>query len=388
MRPLTRRYYWLLFVFLIVCSTGHAQWLGDSVSESHLQKGIGLVYDLSFDSAQAEFRAVERAHPDHPAGYFFLAMVDWWKIVTDIGNTSHDEHFIGELDHVIDLCDKRLDANGNDTTALFFKGGSLGFEGRLFVNREDWLKAANAGREALPIVQKAAKLAPENTDILLGTGIYNYYAAVVPEQYPFVKPLTLFFPKGNRVRGLDQLRTAAEKARYAGTEAKYVLLVSLVNFEHAYGDALILALQLHAQYPNNALFHRYVGRCYASASNWDEMNRVFKEILDDVHAHRLGYDQLTEREANYYLGLHAMEFADYDSALSYFYRADELSRVLDADGPSGFMTATNLRIGMIYDLQGKRDLAITQYRKVLDMKDYMDAHKQAQQYLTAPYRKS
>ena len=365
-----------------------AQWLGDSVSESHIQRGIGFVYNLSFDSAQSEFRAVANAFPDHPAGPFFLAMVDWWKIVTDIGNTSHDDHFIAELDHVIDLCDRRLDRNGNDTTALFFKGGALGFEGRLFVNREDWLKAANAGREALPIVQKAYKLAPENDDILLGIGIYNYYAAVVPEQYPFVKPLTLFFPKGDRAKGLAELRDAAEKARYAATEAKYVLLVSLVSFEHSYGGALILALQLHAEYPRNALFHRYVGRCYASVANWDEMHRVFTEILADVNAHRLGYDRLTEREANYYLGLHEMEVANYDSALAFFYRSDELSRTLDVDGPSGFMTAANLRIGMIYDLQGKRDLAIVQYRKVLDMKDYLDAHKQAQQYLTFPYRKS
>jgi hypothetical protein len=87
----------------------------------------------------------------------------------------------------------------------------------------------------------------------------------------------------------------------------------------------------------------------------------------------------------YYLGVCATSLHRYDDALSYLYRCDELSRQLDAKEASGFMTMANLKMGMVYDLQGKRDLARRQYSKVLALKNYKDAQQQAERYLTTPY---
>ena len=60
------------------------------------------------------------------------------------------------------------------------------------------LKAADDGREALPIVEEAASLDPNNMDVQLGFGIYNYYAAVIPNENPLIKPLMIFFPDGDK----------------------------------------------------------------------------------------------------------------------------------------------------------------------------------------------
>ena len=238
------------------------------------------------------------------------------------------------------------------------------------------------------MVRRAFELDPDNHDIQFGIGIYNYYAAIVPDLYPWVKPLMLFIPKGDRVKGLSQLKAASEKAHYANIEATYFLLQVYYNFEKVYPEALQIATDLHKMFPNNVLFHKYVGRCNSALGEWKELNRVFHEILDCVNSKCIGYDAAAEREANYYLGLSEMNFGKYDEALQYFYRADELSRILDVKEISGFMVMTNLKIGIIYDQQGKRDLAIVQYKKVLNMKDYQDAHQQAGQYLKIPYGKS
>jgi hypothetical protein len=373
---------------LLLASLGSAQMVGDSACEARIRTGIRYVYNLSFDSASAEFQQVVHSRPDHPAGYFFLAMVDWWRIITDFSNKSYDDRFISRLDNVIEMCDRRLENDGNDLPGLFFKGGALGFQGRLYGNREEWLKAANCGREALPIVQKAYALAPEDNDILLGMGIYNYYAAVVPEQYPFVKPLMIFFPKGDKVKGIRQLTTASEKAIYAKIEATYFLMQVFQNYEKQYREALPLAQHLSSLFPDNALFQKYLGRAYTSVGSWEEMRNTYQEMLRRAKAHRVGYDPSTEREASYYLGLYEMNARHLDEALTYFYRSDEISRALDIGELSGFMVMTNLKIGMIYDLQGKRELAVVQYKKVLDMKNFMDAHKQAEQYIKSPYQKS
>ena len=374
----------LLAALSVVASP--AQWIGDSATEARIHRGIEEVYNLSFDSAKTEFQYIARRMPDHPAGYFFLAMVDWWRIVTDIENTAYDDRFLSELDRVIDLCDKRLDKNEHDTAALFFKGGALGFRGRLHGNREDWLKAASDGRAALPIVEEAYKLAPENNDVLLGMGLYHYYAAIIPDLYPFVKPFMIFFPEGNKEKGLKELARTASNGTYAGIEATYFLLQVLQNYEKKPDQALPLSLRLHARFPNNPIFHKYVGRCYASLGNWEACATAFKEILERVEHKNRGYDRLLEREARYYLGVQEMNTANYPASLEHFYRCDELSRLLDKD-PTGFMVGVNLKIGMIYDLQMKRDLAVKQYRKVLALDDYQGAHEQAGRYLKTPYKK-
>ncbi len=377
---------WML-LFAILAFPAHlsAQWIGDSAAEGHTRRGIDDIYNMMFDSARTEFKEIVRAEPNHPAGYFFLAMIDWWRIVTDLDNTSYDDQFIAKLDKVIELCDQRLEHDENDLAALFFKGGALGFQGRLYGNREDWVKAANDGRQALPIVRKAYKLAPDNADILLGIGIYNYYAEVVPEQFPFVKPLMIFFPPGDKKKGMAQLREAAAKARYANVESSYFLLQLLQNFEKRNDEALGIATMLHQRYPRNPLFHRYVGRCNAGLGRWNETAATYRDILARVQAHQAGYDTYTEREARYYLGLYDMSEGRQETALTNFYRADELSRSLDRKEQSGFMVMSNLRVGMIYDLQHKRDLAVMQYNKVLDMKDYQDAHEQARRYIQSAY---
>ncbi len=375
----------LLLAVLSLPARLSAQWIGDSTAEGHTRRGIDDIYNMMFDSARAEFKEVVRTEPNHPAGYFFLAMIDWWRIVTDLDNTSYDDQFISKLDRVIELCDRRLERDENDLAALFFKGGALGFQGRLYGNREDWVKAANDGRQALPIVRKAYKLAPGNADILLGIGIYNYYAEVVPEQFPFVKPFMVFFPAGDKKKGVAQLREAAANARYANVEANYFLLQLLQNFEKRNDEALGIATMLHQRYPKNPLFHRYVGRSNAGLGRWNETAATYRDILARVQAHQPGYDTYTEREARYYLGLYDMSEGHQETALTNFYRADELSRSLDRKEQSGFMVMTNLRVGMIYDLQHKRDLAVMQYNKVLDMKDYQDAHEQARRYIQSPY---
>ncbi len=76
---------------------------------------------------------------------------------------------------------------------------------------------------------------------------------------------------------------------------------------------------------------------------------------------------------------------EYEAALRHLYRCDDLSRGLDRNGPSGFMAMANLKVGMIFDAMGRRDLALAQYRKVLDMKEYRDSHELAEAYMHTPF---
>jgi tetratricopeptide (TPR) repeat protein len=374
----------LLLVLLAGVSQARAQWISDPEYEVHAQRGIASVYNLEFDKAETEFQWLTAKYPSHPSGKFFLAMVDWSRIVLDIDNESFDERFIAKLDDVIDMCDEMLDKNEDDVAALFFKGGALGFRGRLYAHRGSWMKAANDGRRALPIVQRAYKIAPDNYDILLGIGIYNYYAEVIPEQYPVVKPLMIFFPSGNRTKGIAQLIQAGLHAKYAGPEANYFLLQLYYSYEKDYAKGIEIGRALMDRYPKNVMMHRYLGRCSISLSRWSDTRDVFREILDRCAKGWIGYGENCEREAFYYLGVSEMNLALHTEALQHLFQCDQLCRRLDSKKESGFMALANLKIGMIYDMQMRRDDAVGQYHKVLKMKKYENSYDLAERYLAAP----
>jgi tetratricopeptide (TPR) repeat protein len=381
-------YFLSAFLFLFVCSSAQSQWLDDSVLDQRVLRGIDKLYNYEFDRADSDFTEVIRQRPDHPAGYFFRAMIQWERIISNFDDESQDDKLYQMLDVVIDMCEKRLDEHPNDVTAMFFNGGAVGFRGRLRANRGKWLGAANDGIVALPLVRKAYELEPNNYDVLLGIGIYNYYAAVVPEKYPVVKPAMIFFPSGDRKKGLEQLRQASQNAKYAKVEAMYFLMQNYFVYEKDYASALELARKLHANYPNNSMFHRYVGRCLVSTGYLSEAKDIFIDIEKRCSKKQLGYDTYDAREAYYYLGKFDFMAGRFDAALKNLYRSDELSRKLDKDEPSGFMSLGNLLIGMIYDAQGKRQDAMQQYKKVLAMKEYEDSHKESKKYLGKPYARN
>lgn len=375
----------LIVIVMIVPAVAESQWITSNDFDARAQRGIHYVYNLEFEKAEEEFAQLSYQYPSHPAGKFFLGMIEWWRILIEIDDESHDDTFIKKMDDVIDLCDSLLDHNNNDITALFFKGGALGFQGRLRANRSSWVKAANDGRRALPIVQKAYAIAPDNYDILLGIGIYNYYAATIPERYPLVKPVMIFFPSGDKQKGIEQLEMASERAHFASIEAKYFLLQLNYNYERKFQRALEISRELFQEFPNNVLFHRYVARSNFVLSQVAEAELLFRQIVERNEKQWRGYGNFALREAHYYLGLLLMQRQQYDEALQHFFECDKLCRLLDSKEQSGFMVLANVRIGMIYDLQKKRRFAVLQYEKVNAMREFENSRDLAKKYLKEPY---
>ncbi|MDA0986687.1 MAG: hypothetical protein O3A55_03695 [Bacteroidetes bacterium] len=374
----------LLLLILFFVNNSFSQWIYDNEFNKLINNGIKHVYNLEFEQAEKNFKDVIKNYPSHPSGYFFDAMVDWWKLLLYIDDKSHDEVFYKKINHVIEMCDDLLKKNRDDVSALFFKGGSIGYRGRLRVNRREWFSAANDGRIALPIVQHAFKVAPTNQDILLGIGIYNYYAFVIPEEYPIVKPVMIFFPKGNKKNGIEMLNSASKKAQFAKYEAKYFLMQLYLQFEKDYPTSLKYAEELSNEFPKNTQFKRYIGRNQILLGQRDKYFKTFSEILkltETVKEIPEEAKKYIQREANYYLGTFWMDENDLSKALKYFYNSDKLSRSLDKEGPSGFMIQSNLKIGMIYDRQKKRKFAIDQYNKILSFPDYDGSHKKAEQFI-------
>ncbi|MFT5377139.1 MAG: hypothetical protein ACI906_003977, partial [Candidatus Latescibacterota bacterium] len=66
--------------------------------DARIQRGIDLIYNLHFDEADAHFAAITKADPENPLGYFFSAMVAWWRVLIDLEDRTHDEAFYKKLE--------------------------------------------------------------------------------------------------------------------------------------------------------------------------------------------------------------------------------------------------------------------------------------------------
>lgn len=366
----------LIFVFNLMSFAQQSDF------ETRVEKGIKQIYNIKFDDAEKTFRSLIADYPGHPAGRFFLAMIDWWKILLDVENESHDEIFFQKLEDVIFQCDKILEKDPKNVDALFFKGGSIGFRGRLRSLRESWLKAADDGREALPIVERASKLDPDNLDVQLGFGIYNYYAAVIPEEYPMIKPLMIFFPRGNKDEGLKQLRNTAFNGKYAKYEARYFLMTIYYRYESNPWQAEEFAKMLLDDFPDNPTFQRWLGRIYVRQGKMQLADSLFKDVLRKANENFYGYNfPVALREANYYVGYNYKLNNELDSAKVYLTRCAEISQQIDKEEESGFLINSMLYLAQISEAKNLLEEAINYYERLLKMRDWGNSHTIADENL-------
>lgn len=354
--------------------------------DSLIHTGINQIYSLEFEQADSTFQILKKEFPKHPATKFFPAMTTWWKIMIDLDNEEYDDLFLEQIEETIDFCDDILDKNPNNIDAIFFKGGALGFRGRLESVREDWFDAAGDGKDALPLVYRAYALDSTNVDVQFGFGIYNYYADVIPEKYPFLKPIMLLFPDGDKEKGLKQLKNAAENGKYTKIESKYFLMTLYYKFEDDNKTALKYAEDLIKQFPYNPSFHRYYARLLRRVSQVtkaaEEFGVIYQRCADGVR----GYNDKTRREASYYIADKYWQKAEFDKAIKYFKECSDLSYSFDQED-DGFNVVSLLQLGKIYDVLGEREKAKQYYEEVLDLGEYNNSHEKVERYLEKPFKR-
>ncbi|OGV21700.1 MAG: hypothetical protein A3J84_05130 [Ignavibacteria bacterium RIFOXYA2_FULL_37_17] len=377
----------LLPLILVVATNISAQNYNWVRHDSLVKAGVNQIYGIEFDRAEKTFDVVTKEYSTHPSGKFFKAMITWWRILLDLDNESLDERFYNQLEECIDICDNILDHNEKNVDAMFFKGGSLGFRGRLLAIRESWFKAALDGKEGLALVFKSYEANPKNVDVQLGFGIYHYYADVIPQKYPAVKPFMVFFPKGDKSKGMKELENVAWNGRYARLESRYFLMTLNFQFEDNINASRKWARILLTDFPNNPNFQKYFGLTYVKENNYSEAVKTFRDIYYKCRTGKPGYNKRFEREAAYYIGMDFKLKERVDSASVYFEKTEKLSRELDKEKESGFLINTVFYLGMLYDQMGKRDKAIKYYNETLRLNDRNDSHRLAEQYLKTPYKK-
>ena len=382
---MTRRLPWWLAAILWIATPalGQRSVLTDSLVRHHATLGLRAVYGMQFDEADEQFQVIASRHPNHPIGPFLAALGTWWKILLDYSNTEHDESFYAAMTAIIDQCNGMLDADKDNFDAMFFKGMALGFRGRLRTNRREYIRAAADGKRAMDYVLEVGRRYPESHDFAFGEGLYKYYAAIIRERFPVMRPLVAFFPKNDRAEGLAAIERTAMHGHYFKTEATYFLLQIYYNYEDNYSKTIEHISWLRAEHPGNSFFHTLEGRIYLRWGYWDRVASIFDDVLDRFKRGAPGYTAAMAEQALYYLARSHMVAGRYQDASSLLLQLEALSARLPHD--TYFKVMGRLQAGMAYDVQGQRKMAETRYRQVRSMRGWGDSQEQAQRYLRTPF---
>ena len=158
------------------------------------------------------------------------------------------------------------------------------------------------------------------------------------------------------------------------------------NYENNPFKADKYASMLIKDFPDNPVFERWKGRIEAKEANYAKASDIFRDILNKAYKNFPGYNNPNvKREAAYYIAYQFRNVSQIDSAKYYFKICAQNSWKVDKDEASGFLINSYLYLGMIEDLEGKRENAKKYYKELLDMKEYGTSHELANKYLKNPY---
>lgn len=351
--------YTIAFLLLAQVSFAQFSWFGKDKSSTKREvllsnrkiqiettDAINAMYNFNYDYAEKEFKWLIIKYPDHPIGYFLLGLNEWWKIVPDTKVTKYDDACLDFMDEAIDKADDLLDDDGGDKEAAFFMAAAYAFKGRLHSERENWVRATYAGKQALKYLEKCRGFGDFNPELAIGDGLYNYYSKWIPENYPKLKPVLVFFQKGDKAKGTKQLEYVGANAFYTRVEAKY-FLVQIYSMDGQHQKAYNIARELHADYPNNSFFHRYAARTAFVLGYADEAERYATELLDALARGKTGYEYTAGRYAAYILGYINFNYRN-NLAKAKEYYLQTLNYAIEGNAlESGYYLGANLALGKI-----------------------------------------
>ena len=354
-----------------------------TIVDQDVLRGINLLYNWEFDTAENIFCQLIEKRPNDPIGYFYFAMVSWSRLASGFWSAEMVKEYGERIDRAIST-GKRAIKEKQDCFDYLYLGGALGFKGRFQLMERKWLPSFFLALEAIDALKTSLEMCPENKDVLFGLGIFDYYTARLSGVLRFLSYLLIH--KGDKEEGLRKLEVAAAEAVYSSTEAKSLLLhIYLFMEKDGYHKALPIARELALRFKENPRYKFLEGVTYIRLG----IESRYREVIDFLRAKSREQNSVIKssiwaNRARYLDASYALFHDQCSSARSI------LGTILASADPisdPAMATWPLLKIGMSYDMEEQREKAVDYYNRVLKLKNGGGAQFLAEKYLEAPARK-
>lgn len=341
-------------------------------------EGLGAAYGLDFERAASLFSEADRLEPEHPAGPFFLASLQWLEYSqnADVPGTigALEPKFNQVMDQALARARKMYAKNHDDPEANFYLGAVYGMKGRWLLLKRKWIRAAHYGFKGYKYFKRTIALDPERYDAYLGMGMYDYYSDTLPAVVRFAANMIV---RGDKQRGLRYIETTLAKGHYSVTEAKLFLVAVLTAYEKQPERALKIIQDLRLEKPGNFFFILMEVIARIDAKDWNGAV-AFGEFL----AHRVREISYTKPHVSLfdlYLGEAYLGAKDYPRAVETFNRCIEQA----PEPRKATVTHCHLRRAQALDLLERRAEAVMDYTFVKERPDFFDSQDKAKRGLKA-----
>jgi tetratricopeptide (TPR) repeat protein len=411
------KFFGVLVLLLVPVFSTYAQssvWLSDTERtkfEELRRSGLDALYNIDYDKAQQDFKEIVRLYPNHPGGYQLLAARLWIKTLYESRRLQvslySSESFYTNGDDKVDpkivtefrnltresrrLAEAKLKQEPKNIEALDFLANTEGLkasfeeavERRHFAALRDGNDAVNHHREVL-------KLDPKYIDAQITIGLYEYVVGSLPLPVKILAGATGF--RGSKKRGLAMLEQVAKEGHWAQDDAKTVLIL-LYSREKRFEEVVKLARELSAKYPRNYLLRLETADALVSLAG---TKRKARDTAGAVQAEKESFatfdellrDRTVRDSAARALDLIHFKYGEALLIAGYNERAAKeflaATRVDHAE--AGLITMAHLFAARSYDVAGKREEALAQYKEVLARPNVYDAHDEAKKGLRQAYK--
>src|SRR5258705_11418378 len=404
----------LMATFCVRAQQPLSPWLSDSERERFetlRRSGLDALYNIDYDKAQRDFKEIVQLYPNHPGGYQLLAARVWIKTLYESrrlqSSLYSSESFYTNGDDKVDpqvvaefrsltreakrLAEAKLKQDPNNVEALDFLAVTEGLKASFeeAVERRH-LAALRDGNDAVDHHRAVLKLDPKFIDAQLTVGLYEYVVGSLPLHIKIIAGVTGFH--GSKKRGLAMIEQVTKEGRWSRDDAK-TLLILLYTREKRFADALALTRDLSAKYPRNYLFRLETADALVSMA---EAKRKAKDVVAATQAEKEAFatfDELLRDRAVRDTAARALDLIHFkygevlllagqqDRAAKEFLAATRIERA-----EPGLVTMAHLYAARAFDVAGKREEALTQYKEVLARPNVYDAHDEAKKGLRQAYK--
>jgi tetratricopeptide (TPR) repeat protein len=338
---------------LIAPVPAHARAPLDPESLSDARAGLDHLYHARIEEAREAFERIRARHPASPAADFLLGGVEWHRVTTGPAGFTEggaaEASFFRRMDEAIRLGEAAVRDDPADASARFFLGGAYGYKARYLAIQEKWWSAYRTGKAGVGHLERVVEQAPDLADAYLGLGIYHYYADVLPSIFRFLG--TFVGIRGDRERGLEEIRRALAEGDLVDVEARFFLAELHTSFEDDHWTALGWSRSLRDEFPENELF------AWLNARILDELHLAAEADAEWRALRERPRDASLRGFLDYRLVRTRLYGGDFEGAAEDFAR--ELPRGFGSDRITMW---GRVRYGLCLDFLGRHAEAMEQYR--------------------------
>jgi tetratricopeptide (TPR) repeat protein len=312
--------------------------------------GLHAAYNFDFPSANKSFDDALSVEPLSPRPYIGKATIVFWRFVLNKNDRDREE-FLLLADRAIDAAEKYQEKYGEDAEAQLCLGTIYAYRSFLYGRTKSYLKGAWDGKKSYDYFYDALKLDPKLYDAYLGVGLFHYFVTFIPKPLQWV--VSVMGIKGDSEAGIREIRMAAQKGTYTKAEAQYFLAQFLPWQNGEFDTSEKLLLDLSKQYPSNNLLKFTLA--------------VWEVRRNDVRSAKEKLRPIIEQPEKDDIGV--IPFARYKLAECYF-RLNEFDLARQEYGAflrdhkeQIYVATSCYRIGICFELSGKRDSALVYYQR-------------------------